>query len=139
MCHFHTKALKKQMCVSRAFPLLSALWTMTSPLGMALLQARASPVPTAVYGGEPLLFCLTSDSFGGLCVIAGQVPFCAIALCRCISILMYYFLFFSFFSFFFFFKGCTHGLWKLPGWGQFRAAAASLRHSHSNSRFEPHL
>ena len=41
--------------------------------------------------------------------------------------------------FFFSFNGHTCGIWKFPGWGWIRAAAANIHHSHSNTGFKLHL
>ena len=57
-------------------------------------------------------------------------PFCAwpVSLSM-ISSILFYFLFLSFYHF----LGCSHGIWKFPGWGLIRAVAAGLHHSHSNA------
>ena len=44
-------------------------------------------------------------------------------------------IFFVFLSF----KGCTHGIWRLPARGPIRAVASSLHQSHSNAGSKPHL
>ena len=46
---------------------------------------------------------------------------------------------YSIFNSCFVFLGHTCGIWKFPGWGGIRAAAAGLHHSLSNARLELQL